>query len=91
MTVAFTPAAHRDLADVWFYTFDHWSAAQADAYVGAIHSALAMAAENPSMGHPIDEARTGYWRTRPVATFATSNAKETRSPSCASCTSAWTR
>lgn len=57
-------AARRDLADIWFYTFDHWNAGQADAYVNAVHSALAMAAENPSMGRSIDEARAGYWRIK---------------------------
>jgi toxin ParE1/3/4 len=31
-----SPQAERDLEDIWFYTFENWSAEQADRYGDAI-------------------------------------------------------
>ena len=57
---ALTPAARRDLAQIWFYTADHWGVELADAYVIRIEGDLSSAA----IGSPLVRAFEGKWRIR---------------------------
>jgi toxin ParE1/3/4 len=45
----FTPAAQSDLADIWSYTAQTWSAAQADAYVSGIRKTLGILLDSPEI------------------------------------------
>jgi toxin ParE1/3/4 len=57
---ALTPAARRDLAEIWFYTADQWGVEQADAYVLRIESDLSGAAT----GSPLVRAFDDKWRIK---------------------------
>jgi toxin ParE1/3/4 len=54
------PRARRDLAEIWRYTFETWSLAQADAYYGDIISTVQAIAGGRKRGKPIDQIRRGY-------------------------------
>jgi toxin ParE1/3/4 len=61
---ALSPLAQADLSDIWDYSYSHWGAGLADAYVLAIHEAcerLATALANSRLaGQSADHIRTGY-------------------------------
>lgn len=57
-----TPAAQRDLEQVWEYTCQRWSDDQAEAYVREIQRAVELLADSPLLGRACDEARAGYRR-----------------------------
>ncbi|HEY7808561.1 MAG TPA: type II toxin-antitoxin system RelE/ParE family toxin [Croceibacterium sp.] len=57
---ALTPAARRDLAEIWFYTADQWGIDRADAYVRRIESDLSEAAMGSPLVRPIDDK----WRIK---------------------------
>lgn len=58
----FTPAAQRDLSQIWDFTAERWNAAQAEIYVTEIRSAIERIAEEPDRGRSCDEIRAGYRR-----------------------------
>lgn len=45
-----SPAARREMTDIWLYTADRWGIDQADAYVSQIESSIARALEIPRIG-----------------------------------------
>jgi toxin ParE1/3/4 len=55
-----TPAAQRDLSDIWDYTEQQWGVVQAEAYVEDIRSAVERVAAHPERGRARDEVREGY-------------------------------
>ena len=55
-----TPQAERDLEEIWFYTFENWSAEQADRYHNQIMAAIEGLADGSRQGRAIDDIRTGY-------------------------------
>ena len=57
-----TPAARRDLSEIWDYTAKLWGAARAESYVGEIGAALGRIAADPARGRTCDEIRHGYRR-----------------------------
>ena len=57
-----TPAAERDLIDIWLYTADRWGERQADHYLDGIDAALKLLRENPESGPDCSEVRPGYRR-----------------------------
>lgn len=57
---ALSPAAKRDLADIWLYTADRWGVDQADDYVRQIEENLRKVAEGLRIAHPID----ALWKIR---------------------------
>lgn len=59
-TVRLSPLAEGDLEDIWLYTFQHWSAAQADKYHNAIVAVFADL-ERGKKGRPSD-IRDGYFK-----------------------------
>ena len=55
-----SPLAERDLEGIWFYTFENWSAEQADHYHNQIMAAIEGLADGSRQGRPIDDIRPGY-------------------------------
>lgn len=57
-----TPAAQRDLSQIWDFTEERWDPRQAETYVGEIRAAIERIAADPSRGRACDEIREGYRR-----------------------------
>lgn len=58
----FTPAAERDLENIWLYTRRQWSAEQADSYTEILANAFAELAQAPKIAPSCDHIRVGYRR-----------------------------
>jgi toxin ParE1/3/4 len=56
----FTPAARRDLSEIWDYTERRWDPQQAEKYANEIRAAVERVAEDPRRGRAVDEVRDGY-------------------------------
>lgn len=57
---ALSPAARRDITDIWLYTADRWGVDQADEYIAQIEEDLRKAATGLRVAQPIDE----LWKIR---------------------------
>lgn len=57
---ALSPAARRDITDIWLYTADRWGIDQADDYVAQIEEDLRKVATGLRIAQPID----GLWKIR---------------------------
>ncbi len=57
-----SPLARADIDEIWNYTANHWSDAQAERYLRVIENAIKMAASNPKRGRACHEFRMGYFR-----------------------------
>ncbi len=57
-------AAEADLIGIWVYSFETWSEAQAERYLGALERGIGELAEDPTRGQARDELREGYWSKR---------------------------
>lgn len=57
-----TPAARRDLSEIWDFTEEHWDIAQAEKYTTEIAAAIERLAADPQRGRACDEIREGYRR-----------------------------
>ena len=57
---ALSPAARRDITDIWLYTADRWGVDQADHYVSEIEEDLHKAAEGLRVAQPIGD----QWKIR---------------------------
>jgi len=57
-----TPAAERDLENIWLYTRRQWSAEQADGYIEILANAFAELAQTPKIAPSCDHIRSGYRR-----------------------------
>ena len=55
-----SPAAKRDLAEIWLYTADNWGVDQAERYVQDIARDLIAAVNDSPRVRPIDQ----FWRIR---------------------------
>lgn len=56
------PRARSDLDEIWDYTFEHWGADQANAYVRMLTAHMVEVAIRPERGHPCADIRPGYLR-----------------------------
>jgi len=56
--------AARDLENIWLYTFETWSAEQADRYYNLLLDEIEYVAEKPLVGKDQGHIREGYLRTR---------------------------
>ena len=54
-------AAEADLIGIWLYTFETWSEAQADRYLGLLEQGIQELAKAPARGSQRDALRVGYW------------------------------
>jgi len=57
-----TPAATKDLSEIWDYTEERWDAGQAETYVREIGAAIKRVAEDPMRGRDFGDIRPGYRR-----------------------------
>lgn len=62
-----TEAADRQLHEIWRFSRDRWSAAQADAYLNRIDAALAAAVASPALLRPRPELGEGMLARRAVS------------------------
>lgn len=58
-TYRLSPLAENDLEDIWTYTAERWSGAQADSYIADIVQAFEALAVGQRQGRPAD-IRPGY-------------------------------
>jgi len=63
MNFKITKEAAKDLQDIWNYTVQVWSAAQADRYFDLLMSEIEYLSKNPYSGRDISEIRKGYFRS----------------------------
>lgn len=52
--------AEADLLDIWLYTAEEWSLAQADTYVGQIGKSINRLLEHSELGKDRNDLRKGY-------------------------------
>ncbi|MFQ5461897.1 MAG: type II toxin-antitoxin system RelE/ParE family toxin [Phycisphaerae bacterium] len=57
-------AAETDLIDIWVYSFERWSEAQADRYLSALENGIRKLVSTPEAGKRRDRLRKGYWSKR---------------------------
>ncbi|QOD43544.1 type II toxin-antitoxin system RelE/ParE family toxin [Clavibacter zhangzhiyongii] len=57
-----TPAATKDLSEIWDYTEERWDADQAESYVREIGAAIERVAEDSLRGRDCGDIRPGYRR-----------------------------
>lgn len=57
-------AAQRDLENIWLYTYENWSAEQADRYYNLLIDEIEFIAVKPHAGKDQGHIRDGYFRTR---------------------------
>lgn len=55
-----TPAAERDLENIWLYTRRQWNTEQADRYTAILANAFAELAQAPQTAPRCDHIRSGY-------------------------------
>lgn len=55
-----TPAALRDLENIWRYTHEHWNLEQAEKYLALIDSVFAKLAPAPKAALACDSVRSCY-------------------------------
>lgn len=57
-----TPAAQRDLSEIWDFTQERWDMHQAEEYTVEIRDALERIAAHPERGRRAEQVTTGYRR-----------------------------
>jgi len=57
-----TPAAQRDLSEIWDFTQKRWDVVQAEEYIAEIRDAIERVAKEPNRGRRCDDIRDGYRR-----------------------------
>jgi len=63
MTVAYRirQLAQDDLEAIWLYTREQWGIVQADSYLESLILRFDWLAENPELGKPRDDVKSGYF------------------------------
>ncbi len=56
--------AGQDLENIWLYTFENWSADQADRYFNLIIDEIEYISTKPDSGYDFSHVRKGYLRSR---------------------------
>lgn len=69
MKYKISKAALSDLEQIWLYTFENWSAEQADKYINLILDETEFLSENPQSGEDYGVIRKGYFRSRVKSHF----------------------
>lgn len=57
-----TPAARRDLGDIWDHSAGNWGPAQAERYLRLLQAACAALASGQRLAQPAGHIRPGYFR-----------------------------
>lgn len=58
-----------DLENIWLYTFETWSAVQADRYYNLIFDEIEFIVENPNSGKDYSHVRKGYFLSKVKSHF----------------------
>ena len=61
--------AHNDLQSIWLYTFEEWSAEQANRYFNLILDEVEFICQNPLSGKNYEAIRKGYFKARVKSHF----------------------
>ena len=61
--------ASRDIENIWLYTIEKWSIAQADRYFNLIMDEIEYLAKNPKSGKDYSKVRKGYFRSQVKSHF----------------------
>ena len=69
MNYKISEEAIADLNAIWLYTFENWSAEQADRYYNLIFDEIENLTDNPGSGKDYNEIRTGYYRSKVKSHF----------------------
>lgn len=64
MKYELSKAAQRDLENIWLYTYENWSAEQADRYYDLLIDEIEFIAVKPQAGKDQGHIRDGYFRTK---------------------------
>jgi toxin ParE1/3/4 len=57
-----SPLAEADLEDIWLYTLQNWSLAQADKYYAQLIDAIEGLTSGGRIGRDAGDIRAGYWK-----------------------------
>jgi len=52
--------AEQDLTEIWIYTAEEWSLAQADLYIDELVAGIEKLGTHPELGYSRDDIRSGY-------------------------------
>lgn len=69
MNYKISKEATNDLEKIWLYTFEKWSAEQADRYFNLIMDEIEYITQNPKSGKDYSEIRKGYFRSKVKSHF----------------------
>ena len=69
MNYKISKQAEIDLENIWLYTFEEWSLAQADYYFDLIMDEIEYISKNPKSGKDYSNVRKGYFRSRMKSHF----------------------
>jgi len=61
--------AQNDIESIWLYTFETWSAEQADRYYNLILDEIEYLVQNPRSGKDYSYVRKGYYRSKVKSHF----------------------
>ncbi|HQW78354.1 MAG TPA: type II toxin-antitoxin system RelE/ParE family toxin [Chitinophagales bacterium] len=61
--------AQNDIENIWLYTFENWSTAQADRYYNLILDEIENLAQNPEVGKDCSHIRKDYLRSKVKSHF----------------------
>lgn len=61
--------AENDLENIWLYTFENWSAEQADRYLNLIIDEIEYLSQKPESGINFENFRKGYFRSKVKSHF----------------------
>ncbi len=61
--------AQNDLENIWLFTFETWSAEQADRYYNLILNEIEYLTANPNSGKEYGHIRDGYFRSKVKSHF----------------------
>ena len=59
-SIAQSSQAEQDLTDIWIYTAEEWSLAQADTYIDEIVAGIDALSLHPEPGYSREDIRAGY-------------------------------
>jgi toxin ParE1/3/4 len=69
MTYKISKEASKDLESIWLYTFENWSAEQADRYYDLIIDEIEYLTEKPDSGKDYRHVRKGYFCSKVKSHF----------------------
>ena len=69
LKIIFLEEALADLEDIWFYTFEKWSLAQADRYYNLIIEEIDFLSKKPKSGKVLSHLRLGYHSSKVKSHF----------------------